>query len=309
MTVVLALCVGIVAVAAALFVASASPSARRCSTGPSPSTCIVTIGHLRAGNRGRGQPAHHHTADPAGTHHGGLRRLGEHRPVRRTQHRRGGWAAMTVSWTGVADIVAAVCLTTGALLTLIAAIGLVRFPDLLSRMHSVTKPQVLGLLLLIIGLALRLRDPSAIGVLLLVAVAQLAHRPGVEPHAQPRLVPGQAGARRTCSSSTSSHRPWTPTRSRAGRPERAHPRSSRRGARRGSLTLYASAAAALLGSRCGAATTTSRPASRVGGERPSPNGSPLLARSFVILLSREVGELGKRGRDGLPFCLQPLLPA
>ena len=84
---------------------------------------------------------------------------------------------MTMSWTGVADIVAAVCLTTGALLTLIAAIGLVRFPDLLSRMHSVAKPQVLGLLLLIIGLALRLRDPSAIGVLLLVAVAQLATAP------------------------------------------------------------------------------------------------------------------------------------
>jgi len=84
---------------------------------------------------------------------------------------------MIVPWTGAADVVAAVCLTAGALLTLIAAIGLVRFPDLLSRMHSVTKPQVLGLLLLIIGLALRLRDPSAIGVLLLVAVAQLATAP------------------------------------------------------------------------------------------------------------------------------------
>jgi multicomponent Na+:H+ antiporter subunit G len=86
-------------------------------------------------------------------------------------------ATLTMSWTGVADIVAGVYLTTGALLTLIAAIGLVRFPDLLSRMHSVTKPQVLGLLLLIIGLALQLRDPSAIGVLLLVAVAQLATAP------------------------------------------------------------------------------------------------------------------------------------
>jgi multicomponent Na+:H+ antiporter subunit G len=84
---------------------------------------------------------------------------------------------MTMSWTGAADIVAAICLTTGALLTLIAAIGLVRLPDLLSRMHSVTKPQVLGLLLLITGLALRLRDPSATGVLLLVVLAQLATAP------------------------------------------------------------------------------------------------------------------------------------
>ena len=84
---------------------------------------------------------------------------------------------MTVSWTGVADVVAAICLTTGALLTLLAAIGLIRLPDLLSRMHAVTKPQVLGLLLLVIGLALRLRDPGATGVLFLVAVAQLITAP------------------------------------------------------------------------------------------------------------------------------------
>jgi monovalent cation/proton antiporter MnhG/PhaG subunit len=124
---------------------------------------------------------------------------------------------MTVPWTGAADVVAAVCLTTGALLTLIAAIGLVRFPDLLSRMHSVTKPQVLGLLLLIIGLALRLRDPSAIGVLLLVAVAQLAHRPGVEPHAQPRLVPGQTSA-------------GGPARRRPAHTDPGHPRGAARSA-------------------------------------------------------------------------------
>jgi multicomponent Na+:H+ antiporter subunit G len=80
---------------------------------------------------------------------------------------------MTASLTGVADAAAAICLTVGALLTLIAAIGMLRFPDLLSRMHSVTKPQVLGLLLLVLGLALRLREPAATGILLLVALAQL----------------------------------------------------------------------------------------------------------------------------------------
>jgi multicomponent Na+:H+ antiporter subunit G len=124
---------------------------------------------------------------------------------------------MTVPWTGAAVVVAAVCLTTGALLTLIAAIGLVRFPDLLSRMHSVTKPQVLGLLLLIIGLALQLRDPSAIGVLLLVAVAQLATA-SVSSHMLSRASFRAKQVRAACLSSTSSHRPWTPTRSRAGAP-------------------------------------------------------------------------------------------
>lgn len=82
-----------------------------------------------------------------------------------------------MSWSTVADVAAAVCLTLGALLTLIAAIGILRFPDVLSRMHSATKPQVLGLLLVLLGLGLRLRDPSAIGMLALVALFQLVTSP------------------------------------------------------------------------------------------------------------------------------------
>jgi multicomponent Na+:H+ antiporter subunit G len=82
-----------------------------------------------------------------------------------------------VSWSAVADVIAAVCLTTGALLTLIAAIGILRFPDLLTRMHSATKPQVLGLLLILLGLGFRLRDVGSIGMLLLVALFQLLTSP------------------------------------------------------------------------------------------------------------------------------------
>lgn len=80
-------------------------------------------------------------------------------------------------WTTVADIAAAACLVVGALLTLIAAIGILRFPDVLTRMHSATKPQVLGLLLLLLGLGLRLRTVSAIGLLALVALFQLVTSP------------------------------------------------------------------------------------------------------------------------------------
>jgi multicomponent Na+:H+ antiporter subunit G len=82
-----------------------------------------------------------------------------------------------MSWEVVADVLAAVCLSLGALLALIAAIGLVRFPDVLTRMHSATKPQVLGLLLILLGLALRLRDPGALGVLVLIGVFQLVTTP------------------------------------------------------------------------------------------------------------------------------------
>jgi multicomponent Na+:H+ antiporter subunit G len=79
--------------------------------------------------------------------------------------------------THVADVLAATCLVTGALLTLIAAIGILRFPDVLTRMHSATKPQVLGLLVVLLGLGLRLRDPATTGLLALVALFQLATAP------------------------------------------------------------------------------------------------------------------------------------
>lgn len=82
-----------------------------------------------------------------------------------------------MSWTVVADVAAAVCLLLGCLLALVASIGMVRFPDLLSRMHAATKPQVLGLLLVLLGVALRLRDTTSIGLLLLVALFQMCTSP------------------------------------------------------------------------------------------------------------------------------------
>ncbi len=82
-----------------------------------------------------------------------------------------------MTWTDVADAAAAACLVLGALLTRIAGIGILRFPDVLTRMHSATKPQVLGLLVIVLGLGLRLRDPAAIGMLALVAVFQLLTSP------------------------------------------------------------------------------------------------------------------------------------
>lgn len=82
-----------------------------------------------------------------------------------------------MTWTAAADVAAAACLVLGACLTLIAAIGILRFPDVLTRMHSATKPQVLGLLVVLLGLALRLRDTRSIGLLLLVALFQLVTSP------------------------------------------------------------------------------------------------------------------------------------
>ncbi|GIF01054.1 monovalent cation/H(+) antiporter subunit G [Paractinoplanes rishiriensis] len=87
----------------------------------------------------------------------------------------------------VADVLAGTCLITGALFSLAAGVGLLRFPDLLSRMHAATKPQVLGLLLILTGTALRLLNTVDITTLILVGMFQLGTAP-VAAHMVGRAV-------------------------------------------------------------------------------------------------------------------------
>ncbi|MFJ8577658.1 monovalent cation/H(+) antiporter subunit G [Micromonospora sp. NPDC093277] len=77
----------------------------------------------------------------------------------------------------IADWLGGFCLLAGALLALAAGIGVLRFPDVLGRMHAATKPQVLGVLVLLLGLALRLRTAADLGMIALIAVFQLATAP------------------------------------------------------------------------------------------------------------------------------------
>lgn len=77
----------------------------------------------------------------------------------------------------IVDVVAGVCLLGGSFLALSAGLGLLRFPDLLARTHAATKPQVLGLLLMLLGLALRLRSGAAVWMLVLVALVQMLTAP------------------------------------------------------------------------------------------------------------------------------------
>lgn len=73
----------------------------------------------------------------------------------------------------VIDAVSAVFMIVGAVMSLAAAIGLLRFPDLMSRMHSATKPQVLGLFLLLAAVGLQLRTWWVWPVLLVAWIFQL----------------------------------------------------------------------------------------------------------------------------------------
>lgn len=70
----------------------------------------------------------------------------------------------------IVDVIAAVLLLTGCLLALAAGIGLMRFPDVLTRMHGATKPQTLGLVLVLLAIALRAPEKSSITILVLVAI-------------------------------------------------------------------------------------------------------------------------------------------
>ena len=79
--------------------------------------------------------------------------------------------------SSVSDVVAVVLLLAGSFLCLTAGLGLVRFPDVLARMHAGTKPQVLGVLLIMIGGAIRLQGWSATWMLLLVAAFQMLTAP------------------------------------------------------------------------------------------------------------------------------------
>ncbi|UFU02761.1 monovalent cation/H(+) antiporter subunit G [Ruania suaedae] len=77
----------------------------------------------------------------------------------------------------LAQVITSICMIGGCSLTLVAAIGIVRFPDLLSRMHAATKPQVLGLILLMTGLAVGLGSSEVTWKVVLVVVFQLITAP------------------------------------------------------------------------------------------------------------------------------------
>jgi multicomponent Na+:H+ antiporter subunit G len=68
----------------------------------------------------------------------------------------------------MSDVVAAVLMLLGALSCLLGAIGLVRLPDLPARLQAATKPQTLGLSLILLGTALRVELAAAVTLLLVV---------------------------------------------------------------------------------------------------------------------------------------------
>lgn len=77
----------------------------------------------------------------------------------------------------VLDVLAGLCLGAGVLLALVAALGVLRLPDVLTRLHAAAKPQALGVVLVAVGVGLAVRTPTAVGVVALVVVFQLVTAP------------------------------------------------------------------------------------------------------------------------------------
>ncbi len=79
----------------------------------------------------------------------------------------------------VFDVVTGALVLAGSVLALTAAIGVERFPDTLSRRQAASKPQVLGLLLVLTGAGLRLRGHADVGMLILAGLFTLITAPVV----------------------------------------------------------------------------------------------------------------------------------
>jgi multicomponent Na+:H+ antiporter subunit G len=65
----------------------------------------------------------------------------------------------------------------GSVIILLAAVGVLRFDDVLARMHALAKASTLGVLLMLAGAAVALRDVNDITSVVLAGLCQLLTSP------------------------------------------------------------------------------------------------------------------------------------
>ncbi|WP_228988803.1 monovalent cation/H(+) antiporter subunit G [Streptomyces sp. DH8] len=80
-------------------------------------------------------------------------------------------------WLQIVDTAGAALLLLGAAICLLGVVGMVRLPDVLSRSHAATKPQTLGMILVLAGVALRLRSGTDLATLALIVFFQMLTGP------------------------------------------------------------------------------------------------------------------------------------
>lgn len=77
----------------------------------------------------------------------------------------------------IAEILASVLIILGTVLAVIAAVGLNRFSDVLTRIHAASKPQTLGLMLVLAGAAIAAGSWALAAMMLVVMLAQMTTVP------------------------------------------------------------------------------------------------------------------------------------
>ena len=75
------------------------------------------------------------------------------------------------------DLLASISLLLGAFLSVAAGVGLVRFPDALSRMLAATKPQILGLIFVVLAIALESREWATLLLVIPIVLFQMLTAP------------------------------------------------------------------------------------------------------------------------------------
>jgi multicomponent Na+:H+ antiporter subunit G len=77
----------------------------------------------------------------------------------------------------VLETAVAVLILLGAFFCLVAGIGIIRFPDTLTRVHAGTKPQVFGLACILSAVVVSTRNWSAVAIMALILLFQMVTTP------------------------------------------------------------------------------------------------------------------------------------
>ena len=115
-----------------------------------------------------------------------------------------------------AEVAVGLLILVSAFLSMAAGIGIIRFPDVLTRLHAATKPQVLGLAVVLLAIVLQAPSWGVLTTIVLVMTFQLLTQP-MTAH-----MLGRAGL---------SQRPRAVRPAHRGRPRARH-RGTRSGGRR-----------------------------------------------------------------------------
>lgn len=97
-----------------------------------------------------------------------------------------------MTWAGVVDVIGYVCVSLGTVFTCLAALGIVRFRHLLQRQHAGTKPQMLGFILLMVGVMVIERTAAWVSFGMLAIILQMVTAP-LSSHILARAAYGREG--------------------------------------------------------------------------------------------------------------------